>query len=551
MMPTPPSSSRSSTSLPLPPHRSSSTSAVRSTFTPSASRVSSTEAPRLPSISTWFPSAAGQPFSSSHLSTPLNKLKIAQPILPSSPNLKPSGWPTKRPVFLGLECAFSPPNPSVAQSSPTMLPVAVQVPSQARVEARRRSAASIVDSDSYANPLLASNSFVENDASDEVDSARAPSVTSSASMRSSAAQNKATRRTRSVVAREKTGSGSSFSKPSTLTAPAIIQGCSNNIFATSQAQQHAECFVNGRPVNVKIEATSRDCFSKVAGKFTTYRRNYLKIDALVHVAQTSPGDGSGPDRTGQARPITSTERKRPSPEPSSLPVFATLTAHVAETSNNATSPRARLQSKHMKDNQVSLVQFGPERERGERRPVEPQRLVVDISPTPRNVSGHGLDRECDGMDAVDSRRQRWHQHPPSIDDEQDDIEGKLVTFRRIQIRRATTNNGRLGDDNRSEQQYFVLRISIYAAADQDESFSDQDGASPPPLKRTRRSLSGESSTNGGHTSSMPTSSTSAHMMNDKATAPVLGKLLATLDSAPVTIRGRSRKHFAAAASDST
>ncbi|CAD6897963.1 unnamed protein product [Tilletia controversa] len=562
MLPSP-SSSRSSASLPLSSNRSLSTSAVRSTATSGTVRSPLSDLPRLPSISQWFPSASNQIFSSSQLSTPLNKLKIAQPILPSSPQLKPSGSATGRPVFLGLERAFPPASPLVPPS-PTLLPVAIQVPSQARPGARRESATSITDFESIAGPSLASTRLYENEACRDKDSVRASSVASSTPMQ---AQSHIGRRVRSAnnvgqrdLALRNTTPLSSTSTLSSLTAASATQGSANNIFAASQTQQHAEYVLENQSVNFDIDATSRDCFSKIAGKWTCYRRNYLKVDALVHAHLSSRDNSHGLENAPSS---PSTARKRSSLEVSStrtLPVFVTLTVHVAgPPSTNADVPRNRANARRAKDkgDQVSLVQFGPERERGERLSVQPQALLVNVS-GPSSFR-HRLDQDCGA--AMGHRGRRWsqQQHSLGIDDGEKAVEDQLASFRRIQIRRATTNNGRLGDDDRSEQQYFFLRISIRAASEQDEGFFDGKGDTPPPpLKKRRRSSASSlslSSYSGSSSFGSSAHNSSAPVCNSKTSdqptaAAGLGTLLATLDSAPVTIRGRSRKHFAGAAASS-
>ncbi|CAD7063359.1 unnamed protein product [Tilletia caries] len=100
-------------------------------------------------------------------------------------------------------------------------------------------------------------------------------------------------------------------------------------------------------------------------------------------------------------------------------------------------------------------------------------------------------------------------------------------------------------------------ISIYAASEQDEGFFDGKGDTPPPplKKRRRSSASSLSSYSGSSSFGSSAHNSSAPVCNSKTSdqptaAAGLGTLLATLDSAPVTIRGRSRKHFAGAAAAS-
>ncbi|KAE8186151.1 hypothetical protein CF336_g7109 [Tilletia laevis] len=100
-------------------------------------------------------------------------------------------------------------------------------------------------------------------------------------------------------------------------------------------------------------------------------------------------------------------------------------------------------------------------------------------------------------------------------------------------------------------------ISIYAASEQDEGFFDGKGDTPPPplKKRRRSSASSLSSYSGSSSFGSSAHNSSAPVGNSKTSeqptaAAGLGTLLATLDSAPVTIRGRSRKHFAGAAAAS-
>ncbi|KAK0549192.1 hypothetical protein OC845_003235 [Tilletia horrida] len=298
----------------------------------------------------------------------------------------------------------------------------------------------------------------------------------------------------------------------------------------------------------------------VGGKWTCYRRNYLKIDAVVKPVATierkeregkstiydpitdthyqkrsrSPSTSSSSDSSLSAVPPSSTmlpeqshRGRRNAPE-----LFVTLTTHVAD-QHGEVVPRA---------NEVSLVQFGPERERGTKTSVQPHTIVA----------GGSLSASTGGSGTASAAAAAAENA------------SNVATFRRVQVRRATSKNGRLGDD--SEQQYFILRLSLYTPSNSGFAIVREDDNhhqsapsaprheeedAPPPSKRPRRSATSAGAASASASTAGAGPSTYSRLEQQEegtyASSPVHPQwvLLASLDSAPVTIRGRSRKHFAA------
>ncbi|KAE8180596.1 hypothetical protein CF335_g9196, partial [Tilletia laevis] len=111
---------------------------------------------------------------------------------------------------------------------------------------------------------------------------------------------------------------------------------------------------------------------------------------------------------------------------------------------------------------------------------------------------------------------------------------------------AAIQRGRAAYTRTHPRAIYSNRISIYAASEQDEGFFDGKGDTPPPplKKRRRSSASSLSSYSGSSSFGSSAHNSSAPVGNSKTSeqptaAAGLGTLLATLDSAPVTIRGRS------------
>ncbi|KAK0533321.1 hypothetical protein OC842_002992 [Tilletia horrida] len=511
--------------------------------------------PRLPPIHTWFRPGTQLSSTPSHLSTPLNQLKIAQPLLPWSSPLSAS----KSPSYLGFGSASTLP-----VSLASLLPVATQIPSQARPRTEQ-----LYHSDSPSvqaakgkgkDKRLSALSTEHLDR--RVSSGETLPPTPPTTRQLPHQEERSKRCTASISA--------SSTHPKTLTFSSGRS--SNNVFANAQTRLQAECVLDGEAVNITIDATSHDCFTLVSDKWTCYRRNYLKIDAAVHChpaltsKDSSRQSGPGPSSSSLPHKRSRNDTLR---MPSSLiskhllPVYVTLSAHVADHTGRP------LPNKE----EVSLVQFGPEREQGPRSALAPLLLLLDPS---------GSDSDAT---LSDDAAENWRRCQSASTGTQDGAwaegEGEachIASFRRVQIahltflrllgvlitpgtvqRRATTNNGRgntkaaseTKQTQQHEQQFFVLRISVYAHAEAEDG---SEPASPPPMKRARRAIrtSSSHSSNGGHqhrhqpTLADDRSDLGGDRSGDASaytTPPSMDMLLATLDSAPVTIRGRSRKHF--------
>ncbi|KAL9931990.1 hypothetical protein V8E36_009051 [Tilletia maclaganii] len=509
---------------------------------------------RLPSIHTWFPSAPTR--SSSHLSTPLNQLKIAQPILPSSSyysnvphlanDIKLDGWvlcgvqvlclSSERDRTVSLSLLSDPRAMSLVQARRSTLNASpFMVPSQSGHHHQRlRELASVDSMDDERSPTLHSVA-----SSSTFGSERGSAPTTAGQQRHSLPdqlQEAKRRGSSSGALHQDTPYRHRVTIPSnstahSVTAPASTTNtCLTNIFRGAVTRQYLD---SGKSkYTFVIDATSHDCFTDIEGKWTCYRRNYLKIDACVRVQPKSepPSDinrGTSPLSLSRPAPSTSSSssssRKRrasslddihtddsSSTTPYPTRAYATLTAHVADASGKILPGTE----------EVSLVQFGPEREQGPRSAVEAQRLLVS---GPEDLSDGRRAARALSLDAAENWRRRSRE---------DDIWGDVASFRRIQIRRATVNNGRQGgkaekEQQPEQQQFFVLRISIYAPQDElSKANLSGPSPSPPPSKKARST----------------DSAAPGRAESDKEE----NVLLATLDSAPVTIRGRSRKHFAAA-----
>ncbi|CAD6938929.1 unnamed protein product [Tilletia laevis] len=159
---------------------------------------------------------------------------------------------------------------------------------------------------------------------------------------------------------------------------------------------------------------------------------------------------------------------------------------------------------------------------------------------PHNVTERGM-----GLD--------WHDDQAPSKADLDQQQAHWIKQEQIMAQHGAGSPPSAADKTRLYESY----PHILTILNKDEGFFDGKGDTPPPplKKRRRSSASSLSSYSGSSSFGSSAHNSSAPVGNSKTSeqptaAAGLGTLLATLDSAPVTIRGRSRKHFAGAAAAS-
>ncbi|PWN52647.1 p53-like transcription factor [Violaceomyces palustris] len=160
--------------------------------------------------------------------------------------------------------------------------------------------------------------------------------------------------------------------------------------------------------------------------------SYLKVDAAF-----SAHKGVSPATKPATQPYFLNES---SDSPRKISHFSLgMSAHVSDSSGRVVS--------EVRD-EVPLVQFGPARERGPREDVKRKRLEPG-----------GVLRD-----------------EPSVNQQAAEREQTVASFRRVQIRSATLNNGN-ASKSATAQQYYVLRLSLYAHLVHPKAWKQSSGGS--------------------------------------------------------------------------